>query len=190
MPTEAKTEPIRIGTERLLLSPLQIADSQALLAYRSNPAVGGFLTWKPKNLEEVEEYIRTANSITPNTPETWYQLGIRLKDSGLLIGDMGVHFFGPQNQQTELGYAIALEHQRKGYASEAIKAVIDFLFGIYRKHRITASADPGNKASIQLLQKLGMRQEAHHIKSFWIDGEWTDDIVFAILREEWAQKNA
>lgn len=182
---QSENKQIHIETERLLLTPLRLCDAKALLSYRSRPGISAFLSWKPQKIEEAEEYIRKAVLISANTPESWYQLAVRVKDSAALVGDIGLHFLGPHNQQVEIGYAVSDAYQGKGYATESLKAVLDFLFSTYRKHRVTASVDPQNSKSIQLLKRVGMRQEAHHFKSLWIDGEWVDDIIFAALREEW-----
>jgi L-amino acid N-acyltransferase YncA len=53
------------------------------------------------------------------------------------------------------------------------------------KHRITASCDARNAASAGVLEKLGMRREGHLRKSTWAKGEWTDDLLYGLLREEW-----
>lgn len=179
---------ITFETERLLINPLLVSDAPAIYSARTNPKTNAFLPWKPKTVEEVEEHIRKARLVPANTEDSWYLLATRLKESGELIGDIGVHFLGPDNQQAEIGYMLLEAYQGKGYATEMVRAIVDFLFGTYKKHRITAAVDPNNSKSFQLLQKLGMRQEAHHIKSFWIDGEWQDDVIFAILREEWGQQ--
>lgn len=190
MEQNSQTRAICIETARLLINPLQVSDAPGIFAGRTNPTTNAFLPWKPKMVEEVEEHIRKALLIPPNTPESWHLLGTRLKESGELIGDIGIHFMGPQNQQAEIGYMVLEGHQGKGYATEVVQAVLGFLFSTYKKHRITAAVDPANSKSVQLLQKVGMRQEAHHLKSFWMDGEWQDDMIFAILREEWEQKPA
>ena len=72
-----------------------------------------------------------------------------------------------------------------GYAQEALTGVISFLFNDLNKHRITASVDPDNLASIKMVKKLGFRKEAHFKESLNIDGTWVDDVIFAILNREW-----
>jgi RimJ/RimL family protein N-acetyltransferase len=52
-------------------------------------------------------------------------------------------------------------------------------------HRLSATADPRNLASVKLLERLGFRKEAHFVKSLWFKGEWADDVVYGLLREEW-----
>jgi aminoglycoside 6'-N-acetyltransferase len=70
---------------------------------------------------------------------------------------------------------IAGEHQGHGYATEAVR----------RKHRITAYCDSRNATSIALLERRAMRREGHLRESTWAKGEWTDDLVYALLRHEW-----
>ena len=183
-----ENKPFQLKTERLLVNALQLSDAAAIFGARNNPKINTFLPWKPKAVEEVEEWIRKAAAIPPNTEGNWHLLGIRLRESEILVGDIGIHFLPPHNQQAEIGYMVLEAHQGKGYASEAIKAVLNFLFGTYQKHRVTAAVDPDNEASVRLLRRLGMRQEAHHLKSYWMDGRWTDDMIFAILQEEWEQQ--
>lgn len=186
---QPQSKEISIKTERLLINPLGLADAPAIFSGRTNPKTNAFLPWKPKTVEEVEEHIRKARMIPANTEDSWYLLGTRLKATGELVGDVGLHFTGPQNQQAEIGYMILDGYHGRGYGTEAIQAVLAFLFTTYKKHRVTAAVDPANSKSIELLKRVGMRQEAHHIKSFWMDGQWMDDVIFAILREEWEQKH-
>ncbi len=172
-----------IKTDRLILKPLSLQDKEVFLAYRGNPEVFQFQSWDPPNLQEVENFICQNLTVVPNTPDTWLQLGIYLHND-LLIGDIGLHFL-EDNDQMEIGYTLAPEHQGQGYAFEAVKVVLDHLCLDLGKHRITASVDPDNQRSINLLKKLGFRQEAYFKKSLFIRGEWCDDVIYAMLDEEW-----
>jgi RimJ/RimL family protein N-acetyltransferase len=103
----------------------------------------------------------------------------------VLVGDVGVHFPSAPPDQVEVGFTVAPRHQVKGYGTEAVTGLLGFLFGSLRKHRVYASVDPQNRRSIALLERVGMRQEAHFRKSLWFKGEWVDDVVFAVLGSEW-----
>lgn len=180
---------INILTERLALRCITPLDAKAIFDYRSNPQISKFQTWKPKELKDVYEFICEKISKVPNIPDTWYQLGIIIKKTDEFIGDIGIHFCNEDNVQVEIGYTLSEKYQGKGFATEAIKAVIDYLFSVLNKHRITASADPRNIKSVALLERIGMRKEAHFKKSFWFNNEWTDDVIYAILKEEWCIEN-
>ena len=124
-------------------------------------------------------------AICPNTDNTWLQLAVCLKE-GQLIGDVGIHFL--EDEQMEIGYTLSPDYQGRGYAIEAVQAVVEYLFSALKKHRVTASVDPDNGPSIKLLEKMGFRKEAHFIKSFRMNGQWFDDYVYAMLEEEWQTK--
>jgi RimJ/RimL family protein N-acetyltransferase len=179
---------IVITTERLLLTPLGMDDARALLAYRSDPAVCRYQTWAPGALDEVERFIANLEEVEFDAPGTWFQLGIRLGDPGPLVGDLGVHFPAGEPRQAEIGFTVAPEHQRRGIGAEAVEGLLGHLFGPLRKHRVFASVDPRNAASVGLLRRIGMRQEAHFRESAFIRGDWVDDLVFAMLRSEWEQR--
>lgn len=176
---------LSFSTERLILKGIRLSDAKSMFKYRSDPQIYEFQYWKPQTLQEVEEFISTKISKVPNIPGTWYQLGIYLKETYELIGDIGIHFIEPENLQVEIGYTLSMDCQGRGYAAEAVGSVINYLFNSLNKHRIIASVDPRNTKSIALLDRIGMRKEAHFRKSVWFNEEWADDIIYAILKEEW-----
>jgi RimJ/RimL family protein N-acetyltransferase len=180
---------INISTGRLLLRGIRLSDAGLMLKYRSDPKIYEFQYWKPHTLLDVEDFINNKVSKVPDIPDTWYQVGIFIKETHELIGDIGIHFIDDENSQVEIGYTLSSENQGKGYASEAVMNVINYLFDDLKKHRILASVDPRNIKSIALLKRIGMREEAHFKKSIWFNGEWADDMVFAILGEEWTNSN-
>ncbi len=157
---------INISTERLILRGIKASDAESMFKYRSNPQIYKFQSWKPQTLEEVKEFIYEKTAKIPNIPDTWYQLGILFKETDELIGDIGIHFIDSDNLQVEIGFTLSLEHQCKGYATEAIIGVINYLFNNLKKHRIIASVDPRNIKSIALLERIQMRKEAHFKKAF------------------------
>jgi RimJ/RimL family protein N-acetyltransferase len=174
-----------ILTERLVLTPLRGSDAQALFDYRSSPEVCRYQTWEPRALDDARRFIDGLASVPFDTPGSWSQLGIRLRDSGVLVGDLGVHCPADEPRQAEIGFTVSPSHQRRGLGLEAVAGLLGHLFGPLQKHRVSASVDPRNGASMALLRKVGMRQEAHFRESLWFKGEWADDVVFAVLASEW-----
>jgi len=172
-----------VKTDRLLIRTLEMEDKDEFFNYRSLPEVYKYQTWKPKDINEIKNFICKNVAVNLNTPNTWLQLAICL-NTGELIGDFGMHFLD-DNFQVEIGITISPTHQGNGYAIEASKGVISYLFNDLNKHRVTASVDPDNNKSINLLESLNLRKEAHFIKSFRIDDEWYDDCIYAVLEEEW-----
>jgi len=156
---------IYISTERLFLRSVKLSDAVSIIRYRSNPIVYTYQNWKPETLEDVKSFIRESISSVPNIPNTWHQLGIFIKENRELIGDIGIHFI--DNLQVEIGFTLSLEYQSKGYATEAVVEIINYMFYTLKKHRVIASVDPRNTKSISLLNRIGMRKEAHFRKSIW-----------------------
>jgi RimJ/RimL family protein N-acetyltransferase len=174
---------MELVTARLQIDALRPADAEALFAYRADPVVARFQGWCPADLAEVRGFIE-AQSSEP-IPVGWFQRAIRLRDEDGLIGDLGLNLPEDAEGSVEFGVSIAPAHQGKGYASEAVRAVFEQVFGPFGRHRIHASVDPRNLACMALLRGLGMRQEAHHRESLWLQGEWVDDVIFALLAREW-----
>lgn len=172
-------------TSRLIVRRLVLTDAPALFHIRSQIAITQFQVWEPQSVDEVVAFIEEQTTLDVEEPDTWFQLAITLKETELLVGDCGLHFLKHDPHQSEIGFNLAPDQQGKGYATEALTAVLDFLFSSLGKHRVSASTDPRNEPAIKLLRALGMRQEALFRESFWFKGEWTDDLVFAILRSEW-----
>lgn len=178
---------MHLETERLLIRDINLDDKQAIFNYRSDAEANKFQSWIPETLEDVEQFIERNNKEF-NQPESWYQVLITEKDTKAVIGDIGIHFFGAENLQTELGITLNKDFQRRGYASEALKGVINFLFSDLKKHRIMASIDPENIDSLKLMKRIGFRKEGHFVKSLFWKNNWTDDVIYALLREEWIKE--
>jgi RimJ/RimL family protein N-acetyltransferase len=173
------------STRRLKLRKLTAADAEALFAYRSDPEVARYQNWEPASVEELRSFLESLSGIEPLT---WFQVGIELRETGDLIGDCGIRLTDAANRcQAEIGITLASPFQGRGLASEALWALLGHLFLDLGLHRVFGSVDPRNLASMRLLQRVGMRQEAHCIESYWAKGEWADDVIFAILRREWTE---
>ncbi|PLX17598.1 MAG: GNAT family N-acetyltransferase [Marinilabiliales bacterium] len=179
---------LEINTDRLVLRTISIHDTEAILKYRSDDNANKYQGWIPNSIEDVFEFINKRVVPEINQPNTWHQLVIIQKDSNEIIGDIGIHFMDQEGLQVEVGFTLDKNHQGKGYATESIQKVIGYLFNILNKHRVVASVDPRNKKSIRLLERLGFRKEAHFKKSLLMNGVWVDDIIYAILKEEWLEK--
>jgi len=177
-------------TKRLYIRPICLEDKSDVFEYRSQVDTYKYLSLIPNDVSDIEKFI---NQTSPdfNIPGTWFQFVILLNDNQRLIGDIGLHFLNTseENKQVELGYTLNPDFQGKGFANEALTEIIDYLFKVLSKHRITASIDPENTSSINLIEKLGFRKEAHFKKSLFFHGEWVDDLVYALLSEEWKRSN-
>jgi NAD(P)H dehydrogenase (quinone) len=171
-----------ITTARLVLAPLNLEDAPRLFAYRSDPGVSRFQFFDPRTVDDAQAFIRDA------AVSGWCQLGIRVEAGSVLAGDIGFRLSGDHPLQAEIGVTLAPDHQGRGLASEALGALLDYLFAELGVHRVFASIDPRNATSLALFERAGMRREGHHRQSVWFKGEWADDEVFALLESEWQKR--
>jgi len=174
---------LQIVTSRLQLDDLRREDAAALLAYRGDPEVARWQGWQPASTADAARFIEAQQGLAVDTVGTWWQRAIRLRESGELIGDLGLHFI--DDATVEVGISLAPAHQRHGYAREVLEVMLDFVFGGLHKHRVVASVDPRNLACARLLEGLGMCREGHFRESVHSGDGWVDDLVFAMLEREW-----
>jgi RimJ/RimL family protein N-acetyltransferase len=176
---------MKLQTKRLILEKLEMRHTESFYQYRSDAETNKYQGWIPYAMEDCQHFIKNRIAKEFNEMGTWYQFAIVLQGSQVMIGDLGVHFFDGDEHQVEIGCTINKEYHQNGFANEAIKTVMDYLFTQLKKHRITASVDPENTASIKLMEKLGFRKEAHFKESILMNGTWVDDVIYAILGREW-----
>jgi RimJ/RimL family protein N-acetyltransferase len=186
----ASVELTELRTPRLILRRLRTDDLAVLCAYRSVPEVARFQSWGTFGPEDGARLIADQAGRQPNIPGTWLQLAIVREDSGEMVGDCGLHFLQDDGRQVELGITLAPSHQGRGYATEALNGVIDYVFERLEKHRVTAVTDAENAAAAALFYRLGFRREAHFVENVWFKGRWGSEFTFALLRSEWEQQRA
>lgn len=175
-----------IHTPRLEMRPLAPSDAEAMFRHRSDPLISRYQNWEPRSVDEVRTFIAGLKEINLETPGRWYQLGLFLRDSGELAGDCGIRTPADHPRQAEVGMTLAREFQRRGLATEALRAVLGHLFTVAGRHRVFASVDPANAPSLALLERVGMRREAHFVESLWFKGAWADDVIYAMLEREYS----
>jgi RimJ/RimL family protein N-acetyltransferase len=186
----ASVELTELRTPRLILRRLRTDDLAVLCAYRSLPEVARFQSWDTFGPEDGASLIAEQSCREPNIPGTWLQLAIVPEDSGEMIGDCGLHFLRDDRRQVELGITLAPSHQGRGFATEALTGVIDYLFNRLEKHRLTAVTDAENGPAAALFYRLGFRREAHFVENVWFKGRLGSEFAFGLLWSEWEQQRA
>ncbi len=176
-------------SDRLILRPMQAKDAKAVYQYRNQPDVKLFQGWTPTSSDEVADYADQMENREFAKPGAWFQVILEGQPgssiAGEVIGDVAFCIESEMEKQAELGIALDTRYHGMGYAQEAIKLLVSFLFERFDLHRIHVSIDPQNIASRKLFKRIGFREEAHLISAVYFKGEWVDDIIMAILRSEW-----
>jgi RimJ/RimL family protein N-acetyltransferase len=176
-----------VRTARLLLRPLRVSDAADLVAYRSRPDVCRYVPFEPMDASAVEERIATVWASHAIIAEgDGLTLGVELAATGRVIGDVLLFFQSSEHRGGEIGWVLDPAHTGHGYATEAAQALLRLAFDGLGLHRVIARIDARNDASVRLAQRLGMRREAYLVRNEWFKGEWTDEIDFAVLEDEWA----
>jgi RimJ/RimL family protein N-acetyltransferase len=175
-----------LETARLRLRPFREEDFEVYASYRNLPEVLRYLYWDHRPEAEIREVVRTRTQATQIVKEGDYlALVVERKEDGAMIGDVVLSYKSEVHQNAEIGYCFHPAYHGHGYATEAARELLRLGFEGLNLHRISAHLDGRNEASARLLARLGMRKEAHLIENEWVKGEWTDDIVYAILDREW-----
>jgi RimJ/RimL family protein N-acetyltransferase len=178
-----------IRTERLLLRPWGPDEVDTFHRLRSDPEVARFLYQGPLSREEADTRFAAQRS-TITTTDQWMNLAVEVAATGEVAGDVGLCWLSAIDRQAEIGYTFSPAYHGHGYATETAAAVVDLAFSGLGAHRVIGHLDSRNAASAAVLERLGMRREAHFVENEWVKGEWTDDAVYAVLSAEWQARRS
>jgi len=171
-------------TERLTVRAMRPSDVEAFVAYRSDPEVARYQSWSDYTLEQGRSLVDDMQALRPGIPGEWVQLALD-DGTGTLVGDLATCVDADEHRQLEVGFTLAPEHQGKGYATEALRGLLDHAFATLAMHRVVAVTDARNDAAAALLRRVGFRQEAHFRDNVFFKGAWGSELLFAVLETEW-----
>ena len=178
-----------IQTERLLLRPFAETDFDALLAIQSRADVARYLYWDPRTAAEVRETLDTKVRATAIIAEgDNLSLAAVSRETGELIGDCSLLWTSAEHRQAQIAFVFHPDHHGRGYATEAAAALLALAFDDLRAHRVFGRLEARNTASARVLERLGMRKEAHLVENEHVKGEWQSEIVYAQLEREWLSR--
>ncbi len=186
---DAVAWPVR--TDRLVLRRATPADVEATWAYRRLPEVGRWLSADSPTLEEYRERVGEPGRL---------ERTLVVELAGVVIGDLMIRVEDAWAQvevkeqargvQAELGWVLDPGHQGKGYATEAVRALLGLCFDALGLRRVTAGCYAPNEASWRLMERVGMRCEVHTVRdSLHRSGEWVDALGYALLADEWRARH-
>ena len=178
-----------IQTDRLVLRSFVPDDLDDLFAIQSRPEVTRYLYWDVRTRDEVRTVLEQRLSMNVLKDEgDILALAVVRKDTGRLVGDVNLRWLSAEHRQAEFGFVFNPSEHGQGFATEAAVAVLDLAFGPVGMHRVIGRMDSRNAASAAVMRKLGLRLEAHFVENEAFKGEWGDELVFAILAKEWADR--
>lgn len=175
-----------LTTERLRLRPFTRGDVDAVHSYRGREDVARYLFDPPLSRDEC------ALAIQQRTAQTGFAeegdrivLAVETLDGASLVGEVSLIWRSVEARQGELGWIFHPAFQGRGYATEATNVLLDLAFGPADLHRVFARCDARNNPSWRLMERLGMRREAHFREHGLFKGRWDEEFYYAILRKEW-----
>ena len=174
-----------IETPRLRLRPLHPADLAALHAIQSREDVCRWLDRGPRSRDEVREALEGHIARLRDRPAEGVVLAVVPVTTGELVGYVSLAVGPPEHRQGEIGFLLHPDLQGRGYATQAAEAMLALAFETYGVHRVVGRLEARNVASVRVLEKLGMRREAHLIENERVKDECQSELVYAVLAREW-----
>jgi len=179
---------IPLTTERLLLRPARMSDVEALFERRADPMVSDWQDWPmPYSRERAQATIaRSMQDDEPPNNGGW-MLTIADRSDSVIYGDISM-FLEDDGRTSGVGYSITPAYWGQGFASEALTAVVDWLFDVKGISRAHAALDPDNHRSARVLETCGFVYEGLSRNSCWVEDEVSDDGIYGLTpeqRNEW-----
>ena len=181
---------MRIETDRLILREFAHADEPAMLAYWMDERYRRFYPESDDLERDVRELVGRFVAAQAAQPRHTWQLAIVDPAGGTLLGNCGIRVNDPVRREANIGYELDPAAWGRGYATEAASAILAFGFTELGMHRVWAECIADNMGSVRVLEKLGMRREAHFRDHQWFRGRWWDTLIYAILDHEWSPGKA
>lgn len=175
-----------LRTPRLVLRQFDPADLEPLLTFHGDPQAVRYVPYPPRDRAAVAEVLRRKVTGTELRQEgDLVELAATLREDGTLVGDLLLALRSLEHETLEVGYIFSPAYGGQGYATEAVRAMMDLAFGGFGARRVVARVDARNGPSRALLGRLGMRLEAHLVENEWSKGEVTSEVDYAMLAREW-----
>jgi RimJ/RimL family protein N-acetyltransferase len=178
-----------LKTERLLLRPFEEGDLDAVAALEADEGVVRWLYEGPKTRDESRAGLaRKIDRRAMRSEGDGVALAAVTRQAGAFVGDFSLWLASAAHEQGEMGFVVAPAQQGRGYATEAAMALLGVAFEEVGMHRVVGRLEARNRASARVLEKVGMRQEAHLVENEWVKGEWQSELVYAMLAREWRER--
>ncbi len=174
---------VPIRSQRLLLRPLVDADRPAHTRLFRDARVLRYLYDDVMDDAALDEHF--AKRWWRGLPHEGEWANLVVERDGRFLGHVGFTMESSVHRTCEIGYVFSPDVAGQGYATEAARVVVDIAVVYLGAHRVIARLDARNDASRHLLERLGMRQEAHLRENEFVKGEWTDELVYAHLARDW-----
>jgi len=172
-----------LESPRLKYRRILSSDSEDIFKIRSNDDIMKYMdSYKMASLTESAKLIESMDeSFKKGTGINW---GLMDKFTDELVGYFGFWRVDLKNCRGEIGYALCPECWGKGYMLETFRTTINFGFKELNLHSVEANVNPGNKASIKLLERFGFKREAYFRENYFFNNEFKDSVIYSLLERD------
>lgn len=178
---------LTIDTDRLTIRKLSARDVDDFHSYRSDPEVTKYQGFDVISIDQARKFIQNQSDVPYGELGVWSQYGIENKATKRIIGDCAIKLDQNDARIAEIGMTLSQNEQGKGFAKEALKAILAFLFDTKKIHRVEEIMDAENMGAINLVESIGFRREGHFIENIFFKGSWGSEYQYAMLKREWDQ---
>lgn len=183
MTSQQAVERVELAGRRVRLREFTGDDIEAVCDLVSDDRVTWYLSFESRDHDQARDMLKGILDRAQQRPRTEYYLAVTPLDGDQLVGFARLAFAGVQ--AAKLGYAIAHDHQRRGYATDAVRTMLDFAFGPLDLHRVSAAIGPENAASLAVVERVGFTHEGTLRDHVFTNGAWRDSVLFSVLTDEW-----
>ncbi|MHB8517571.1 MAG: GNAT family N-acetyltransferase [Acidimicrobiales bacterium] len=176
-------------TSRLTLRRFTLDDLDDLALILANEDVNRYLYTAPRDRAATLEVLQGFLAKTEETSDVnSLSVAVELRDTKRVIGEFLLWWTANEHRQGEIGGSLHPDFHRQGFASEVYEELLALAFTQYGLRRVVGRCDGRNVPSVRSLEKAGLHQEAHFVENEFVKGEWTDEIVMAIRKDEWERR--
>jgi RimJ/RimL family protein N-acetyltransferase len=172
-----------LGSGQVLLRELRTSDAASLCALLTTAEVSRFISPPPSSVEGFERFIAWTHR--QRTAGTYACFAVTVAGYDTAIGIFQVRELEPTFKTAEWGFVIGSPFWGTGVFSDAAPLVVQFAFDTIGVHRLEARAAVQNGRGNRALQKIGAVQEGVLRKSFLHNGEYLDQVLYAIVEDDW-----
>ena len=177
--------PLPIQTRRLVIREYTAADAPAVFENVKDKSYWQYHGAEPPSPAQVESLITWTVQEQKIAPRINYFLAATRKDTGALIGEAVLKLVHIPRRQGEVGFGVAPASWKQGFGTEIAMAMLDAAMNHFRLRRVAAQCTPENKASIRIMQKLGMAREGMFRDLYFARGKWWSTVFYSILEPEY-----
>ena len=179
------TDPIHLETPRLTLRELRLDDWTGARDLDSDPEGVRYQSNDVLDDAGTKQYLEKSLGEAAQRPRAVFDLAVCLRGDDRYVGRVGLKIERPEHREAAVWFQLRRDLWGRGLTSEAVRSILDFGFDRLQLHRVWGDCDPRNLGSAGVMEKVGMRREAHLRQNWWLKGEWCDSFIYAVLEDEW-----